>query len=546
MDAAPPRDCIPAWLRDRAARFAGRDALVHPGRRLRYAEAEAESARLARGLLATGVGKGERVGLLLPNRPEWLVAWLAVVRIGAVAVPLNTFFKSRELGWMLRHADVGVLLTAARFLSHDYLGRLEEIAPDLARCEPGALRARELPYLRAVWVLGEGGRPWARGVEALAAAGDAEPRVDDALLRAVEAEVAPPDPAVLLYSSGSTADPKGAIHGHGTLLRHSAELAALRGLGAEDRIYSPMPFFWVGGLVFSLLSTLQVGACALCEDAFEPGATLELLEAERASIAIGWPHFGKALAEHPSRESRDLSALRGGNLPDILPPSQVPEDPELRATALGMTETCGPHTWGGEGALPEALRGSFGRAFGGFEHRVVSPETGAELPAGDVGEIRVRGPRLMQGLHKQLREDVFDADGFYPTRDAGCFDADGVLYFQGRLGDLIKTGGANVTPAEVEAVLVAQPEVRAAHVAGVADPDRGEVVAAAVVLEAGAEAGAEELVRRVAKELSAYKVPRHVLLFGSEAELPMTDTGKLDRKRLAGVLAERIGAAGRS
>ena len=533
----PNADTIPAWIREAAARHGAREAFVHPAGRLRFAEAEAESARLARGLLAAGVGKGARVGILLPNRPEWLVAFLAAPRVGAVAVPLNTFFKTRELGWALRHADVSVLLTADRFLSHDYLSRLAEIAPGVAGCAAGAIRVPELPFLRGVWVSGEGDRSWTRGLEELAAAADAEPAVDDALLRTVEEEVAPSDPAVILYSSGSTADPKGAIHGHGTLLRHAGELAALRGLEPSDRIYSPMPFFWVGGLVFSLLSTLDAGACALCEDVFEPGHTLDLLERERATIAIGWPHFGKALAEHPTRKSRDLSALRAGNLPEILPPERVPEDPELRATALGMTETCGPHTWGGEGALPEALRGSFGRAFGGFEHKVVDPDSGETLPPGEPGEICVRGPRLMQGLHKVPRESVFDAEGYYHTGDGGFFDADGVLYFKGRLGDTIKTGGANVSPGEVEAVLLAQPEVKAAHVVGVPDADRGEIVAAAAVLEDGARVAEAELAGRVAKELAAYKVPRRVRFFASEGELPLTDSGKLDRRRLGALLA---------
>jgi acyl-CoA synthetase (AMP-forming)/AMP-acid ligase II len=300
-----------------------------------------------------------------------------------------------------------------------------------------------------------------------------------------------------------------------------------------------MPFFWVGGLVFSLLSNLQAGSCGLCEDVFDPESTLALLEQERATIAIGWPHFGKALAEHPTRASRDLSALCGGNMPGLLPPEQVPDDPELRANALGMTETCGAHTWGGEGALPESLRGSFGPAIGGFEHRIVDPASGAALPPGELGEIRVRGPRLMQALHKCEREAVFDADGWYATGDAGFFDAAGVLYFKGRLGDMIKTGGANVSPPEVEAILLAQPEVKAAQIAGIPDPDRGENVVAAVVLEDGEQVSADELKGRVAKELAAYKVPRRVFFFASTAELPQTDTGKPDKRRLRALLGER-------
>ena len=216
----------------------------------------------------------------------------------------------------------------------------------------------------------------------------------------------------------------------------------------------------------------------------------------------------------------------------------MPTDPERRANALGMTETCGPHTWA-HGVLPEARRGSFGTSVDGVSHKVVDPDTGAVLSAGEFGELCVRGYSLMQSLHKVEREDTFDADGYYHTGDGGSFDADGVLYFKGRLGDMIKSGGANVTPSEVEAVLAGYPELKAAYVVGVPDADRGENVAAAVVCEVGQSVDPEELRRRVKGELSAYKVPRHVFVLEDEA-LPFTDSGKIDKRRLRDQLTERI------
>src|SRR5215470_4413779 len=301
-------------LRELVARFGPKPMIVLGERRLTYAELEAESARLARGLVAQGVAKGARIAVLFPNGPDWVVAWLAASRIGAVVVPLNTFYKPRELGYVLRHADVHTLLTAPRLLANDYLERHELAAPSLARHRVGPLFAPELPQLRAVYAFGDtGGRAWAWPASELLVAADASP-VDAAFLAALEAEVAPSDPAVLVYSSGSTADPKGALHSHGTLVRHAFNLNQFRDLRADDRIFSPMPFFWVGGLVFSLLSTLHTGACLLCEEFFEPGATLALLERERATIAAGWPHYSTAMAEHPSFRNCDLSAIRAGNL----------------------------------------------------------------------------------------------------------------------------------------------------------------------------------------------------------------------------------------
>jgi acyl-CoA synthetase (AMP-forming)/AMP-acid ligase II len=366
------------------------------------------------------------------------------------------------------------------------------------------------------------------------------PTADAAFLKEVESCVAPADPMVIIYSSGSTADPKGAIHTHGAVIRHSFNLNGFRDLTPEDRIFSPMPFFWVGGFVFTLLAAMHAGAFMICEEAFEAGETLELLERERATIVAGWPHYSRAMADHPTFGQRDLSSVRSGNLYEILPDAVRPQDPELRSNSLGMTETCGPHTieWM-DRDLPEELRSTFGRSAPDVEHKIVDPETGATLPAGEEGEICVRGYNVMQGLYKVEREDAFDADGFYHTGDSGSFNADGWLFFKGRQGDLIKTAGANVTPREVEVVMDAYPEIKASFVVGVPDPDRGQNVAAAVILKHGAELSAEDLRDRLRAELSAYKVPRHTFFYG-DGELPFTDSGKIDKGRLAELLARRI------
>ncbi|RIL06139.1 MAG: acyl-CoA synthetase [Proteobacteria bacterium] len=538
-DRAAAPDVVPHWIRALAERFGDRELAVGDGgARITYAEADARSARTARALVEAGVGKGTHVGVCFPNGLDWIVAWLAVARIGAVAVPVNTFFKARELGWVLRHADVAVLLTAARVGANDLLAQLEAAAPELGAMPAGALRAPSLPQLRRVFAFGGCERPWATPGEALAG-GARDARIDDAFLRALEAEVAPSDPMILLYSSGSTAEPKGAVHGHGSVLRHSRALSRLRGVRGDDRVWSPMPFFWVGGFVFALLGAMHAGACLLTEATFDPGRTLALLERERATAAIGWPHFGKALVEHPDFAKRDLSSLRAGNLPGLLPPSVCPADPELRPNGLGMTETCGPHTYTGEEPLPEERRRCFGPALAGVEHKIVDPASGAVLGAGETGEICVRGGGLMQGLYKQERAETFDADGWYHTGDAGSFTADGLLYFRGRLGEMIKSAGANVTPSEVESVLAGFAEVKAAFVVGVAHRERGENVAAAVVLEPGAALSPDEVRARTKAQLAAYKVPRHVWI-APEGALPFTDTGKIEKRKLRALLEARV------
>jgi len=534
LDTTPT---VSALVRAWAARHGDRSLIALGDRRLSYNDAERESALLARGLLATGVGKGTRVGIWMPNGPDWVLAWLAAARIGALVVPINTFFRARELHFVLQHADINTLLCVSEFAKQDRLATLEEAVPELVGRGPGPLFVTTLPYLRAVRVWGPVSRAWAsEGPRALAAASEL---ASDSLLRAVEQAVSPADAMILIYSSGSTADPKGAVHTHGAVLRHAHALNNFRDLRSDDRIYSPMPFFWVGGFVFALISALHAGATLICEETFEPGRTLQLLERERVTLVAGWPHYGKAMREHPSFAQRDLSSIRGGNLYDVLPGRTRPADPELRSNSLGMTETCGPHTIDRmDYDLPEKLRGSFGHTVPGVEHRIVDPETGAVLPPDSNGEICVRGYSVMQALYKVEREDTFDPDGFYHTGDAGSFTAEGVLFFHGRLGEMIKTGGANVSPREVEQVLAAQPEIEEAYVVGLPDRDRGQLVAAAVVPREHALVDPDELRARVKRELSAYKVPRHLVVMRRE-DLPMTSSGKVDKRRLVDTIRSR-------
>ncbi|MFP6578941.1 MAG: fatty acid--CoA ligase family protein, partial [Myxococcota bacterium] len=246
--------------------------------------------------------------------------------------------------------------------------------------------------------------------------------------------------------------------------------------------------------------------------------------------------------EDPTRVERDLSSLRAGNLPGLLPESVVSPDPELRPNALGMTETAGPHTRVPEGVLPESLRATFGSAMPGLEHRVVDPDSGERVPAGEVGEIQVRGYSLMQGFYKLEREETFLPDGFYATGDIGSFDAQGVLRFLGRRGEMIKTAGANVTPGEVETALEDLPGIEAAFVVGVPNADRGQLVVAAVVRQKNASVTSAALRDQLKARLAAYKVPRHFAFFEAAAELPFTDSGKLDRAALTVRLAAQIDA----
>lgn len=530
---------IPTFIHHVAEKFSDAPLIVLNDKRIDYRESERHSAKLAQCLLAAGVGKGTRVGVLMPNGPDFVTAFLAAARIGAWVVPINTFFKAAEMSYVLRHSDVDTLLMWPELLGNDYVERMEQCAPSLARLDTPEIFVPELPFLRRVVVWGHSAPAWAQTLEEFESRGARHPTIDEAFLAAIEAGVTPADAAAVIYSSGSTADPKGAIHTHGTLLRHSFNLNSFRDLEPDDRIFSPMPFFWVGGIVYTLLSTMHIGSFMICEEAFEPGKTLALLERERATVVAGWPHYTSAMVDHPSFAQRDLSSVRKGNLYELLPEDARPKDPELRSNSLGMTETCGPHSIDQmEYDLPEHLRGSFGPSVPGVEHKITDPETGEPLPTGQHGEICVRGYSLMQGLYKREREETFDADGFYHTGDGGYLNDQGYLFFKARLGDMVKTAGANVAPREIEIVLDGYPEIQGAYVVGVPDPIRGQNVVAALVLNHGETLDADSLRTRLKNELSAYKVPRQFFFFEKE-ELPFTDSGKIDKRKLIHLLAEQ-------
>src|SRR5246127_589722 len=371
---------IPELLAIRRAAPDG-EFLITDDERLTFAEAETASLELADALLASGVGKGTRVGILFPNCAQWLISWLAAARIGALTVPLSPFAPSGELARLLRHTDVQVVLMGQTIAGHDLIERIQDAVPGLT-VSGAVITAPVAPYLRRVYVWPDCDRSWAAPW----------PRAESVapLACSAEDEVWPADDLVVVTTSGTTAEPKSVVHTHGSLVRHAYILARHRGVTSTDRIYSPMPFFWVGGLTMVVLQALSTGATILAQDAFEAGSTLALLERERATFISCWAQASQAMADHPDFAKRDLSSVRGGTMLEALPPDRRPREPDLTPNLLGMTETGGPHTMVEvpDTPLPPELRGSFGIPLPGVvQHRIVDPASGLESPPGQEGEI---------------------------------------------------------------------------------------------------------------------------------------------------------------
>lgn len=541
------RPTVPELLRAGHDRFGGNDCVVTPTDRLTFADLDDRSRHLAARLVQAGIGKSSRVGVLFPNSTSWVVAWAAVARLGAVVIPVNTFYKTPELGRFLRHADVQYLIGVDSFIQHNYLDRLETIAPELAEHRPGPMYLPSLPQLRRLLLWDQSSRPWADGGYGTGLDEPLSPALES-LVDAMGDDVVPGDEMLITYTSGSTGEPKGVIHSHGALVRHARNLAALSGIDETSRIWTPMPLCWVGGFAFTLLRAISVGGCFVTQEIFEATSALGLLEQERVTNVSAWPAAAKSLTEHPRYSATDLSALRGGSFYDALPQDRRPPDPGLVVGSLGMSETCGPHTFWTAGeevsGTPETYRGAFGHEVPGTEHRIIDPERGAEVPEGEEGEVLVRGYNLMLGLYKRERSEVFDADGWYHTSDRGYF-RDGWFFFTGRQSDLIKTAGSNVAPSEVERCLMAYDEVKLAFVVGTPHPDRGQDVVALVVPWRNETTGEpvaipdqSELRGRLSQELSSYKVPRHVFAI-SDQEVPWLVSQKVDRRALA-TLGEKL------
>jgi acyl-CoA synthetase (AMP-forming)/AMP-acid ligase II len=466
--------------------------LVCDSEHITYAEADRRSAQLARGLLALGAGKGTHVGLLYPNGVAFVVGTLAAARIGAVVVPFSTFATGPEMYEQLVHGDVEILLAAASYRSHDYVQRLDEV--------PSSPQLRHRFHdLDRVCRFADG--------------------VDDMLLSAMEDDVDGSDTLAIVYTSGSTSVPKGVVHTHAALLEHQRNLNAIRGLTSDDRLFCNSPFFWIGGFAFGLLATLVAGSTLVCSSAADAGETLDLLEAEKPTITNGFAASVVHLAKHPSFPSRDLSSMRRGNLYPIMAADARPADPELRHNMLGMTEAGGVVLLSGdENDQPERRRGSFGKPAPGFETKVV-----------ESGELCIRGPYVMQRYYKRSREECFDADGWFHTGDLVRTDRDGFFYFIGRRDSMIKTAGANVAAAEVEKAIAKVTGGTVAYAVGIPDPERGEAVAAVVVMSDGEQLDESALRHELKSQLSAYKIPSR---FVAVSEVPLLSSGKVDLQKL--------------
>jgi len=522
---------IGSLVDERAGRDGTREALVFEAQRFTFAELARDIDAVARGLIALGIGPGDKVALWMPNRPEWIAAALAVIRIGAVLVPINTRLRTEDAAYVLKQSDSMALIIAARSGPVDYLAMVCELLPSLASSADGWQDAR-LPALRHVIVLGDAG---ATGSLPWSALLDAGTRVRDDVLRARIAAVDPDETAFIIYTSGTTGFPKGVMHCH-NIVRNLIDRAYRMAITPADTILMYLPLYHLFGFSEGLLMSMATGARQLLTQTFDANESLRLLEAERATILDGFDTHFKDLLEAYRQRPRDMSSIRTGILASGML-SSIPVAQEARRlfgtflSGYGMSEI-------GVGAALSAIDSSeaqcveaSGYPAPGYEIKIVDPQTGREAAMGVPGEILVRGYMVMQGYYRkpEATAEAIDADGWMHSGDMGLIRADGHLRLMGRYKDMLKIGGENVDPLEVEAYLETHPAIKAAAVVGVPDARLSEVAVAFVQAAPEHDITEQAVAEHCRGKIASYKIPRHVFLVEA---FPMTGSGKVQKGKL--------------
>jgi fatty-acyl-CoA synthase len=503
-----------------------------------YAELWERSIEAARALLAAGVGKDTRVGVLMTNRPEFLAAIFGVALAGGVSVPLSTFSTTPELDTLLQASAVSMLLFEPQILTTDFAGSLTELEPAIRTAKPGALASQRFPYLRRLITLGPKGRGGALETwsEFLARA-EAVPRE---LVEAASAAVQPSDAAMLFFSSGTTSKPKGILSAHRAV---AIQLWRWRRIydhiEGDIRCWPANGFFWSGVFGMAIGITFSYGGTLVLQSTFAPDEALRLMQAERVNLPLAWPHQWSRLAQAPNWNQVDLSSVRYIERASALARHPTIHSDWREPRAYGVTETFTINVAYPASTPAQIVGESYGQALPGNTLKIVDPLSGVVLPRGQRGEIAVKGPTLMRGYVGVPLDETLDEEGFFHTGDGGYVNEAGWLFWEGRLTDIIKTGGANVSPVEVDLILNTCPGIKVGQTVGVPHETLGELVVACAVTHEGAvldEASVREFLRQ---RLASYKVPRRVLFF-REAELSMTGSAKVKAGALRELVARRL------
>jgi acyl-CoA synthetase (AMP-forming)/AMP-acid ligase II len=543
---------IGGYLREVAERYGPREALVQRLGDHReawtYDELLARSIEVGRALIGCGCGKDARVGILMTNRLEFMASLFGAALAGCVAVPMSTFSTPTELEHLVKASQVSLLLVEQWVLKKDFLAMLAEIEPAIGRAKRGELVSERFPFLRRLVAVGgaPGGdeplQPTSIGAaeswDAFLAQGSGVP---ETVVLARADGVHPSDTGGIFFSSGTTSLPKGIVHSHRAFAIQWWRWPWLFALEGPTNSWTGNGFFWSGNCSMVAGSALSTGGAIVLQRYFVETDALDLIERERVAFINGRPHQWVRLKEAPNWASTDLSSLRYIPRGELIWEHPTVDTDWRVPMSFGTTETMTIFTGFPADTPAEYYGASMGGPLPGNTIKIVEPFTGEILPRGQVGEICVKGPTLMIGYVGRAPEECFDAEGFYHVGDGGWVDDEGRFFWEGRLTDMIKTGGANVAPLEVDEAIARFPGVKRCQTVGVPDDLLGEMVVSCVVPVDGAELAPEEIVAFLKRDLASFKLPKRVLFF-TDADYALTGNEKIQTGKLREIAAARLEA----
>jgi fatty-acyl-CoA synthase len=533
------------YLEKQARRLPDHEFIVYPDRDLRwsFADFNARVDSLAKGLLAIGLGKGDHVGIWARNVPDWLTFMFATARIGAVLVTINTLYRSFEMEYVLRQADMKALVLIDSFRDHDYLETVYGMIPELRSCQRGHLQSERFPKLKSVIYIGQEKHRGMYNTRELLVLGS---QADNRQLEAVKATLTPHDVVNMQYTSGTTGFPKGVMLSHYNILNNGYFIGERQKLSEQDRLCLPVPLFHCFGCVLGVMAALSHGTTLVPLEIFDPLMVLAAIQKEKCTAVYGVPTMFIAELDHPMFDLFDLSSLRTGIMAGSPCPKETMKQVMERmhcseiTIAYGLTEASPVITQTRTDDSIEYRVGSVGASLPQIEVKVVDPETGETCGPGQKGELCCRGYNVMKGYYNMPEQTAtaIDADGWLLSGDQAEFDENGYYRITGRIKDMIIRGGENIYPREIEEFLYTLGSVLDAQVVGIPDHKYGEVVGAFIIRKEGADLTEEDVQDFARGRIAAYKKPRHVFFVDS---FPLTASGKVQKYKLREMAMERLG-----